>query len=88
MTGMMVSGTRLMISVNLRMKDLMDATHWYCFECSDFKPTSGTAMSLLQRLDDDMDYNYEEDVIKRRQMNKDTRKRVRTMCMCPRSAFM
>lgn len=69
----------LMRSVNLRRRDLDDPDHWYCFECSDYKPSSGNRFELALYLDTEEDYNYAEDLQKQREMNHETRKRVRTM---------
>lgn len=56
-----------------------DPDHWYCFECSDYKPSSGNCFELVSCLDTEEDYNYAEDLRKQREMNHETRKRVRTM---------
>lgn len=44
---MMVSGMVFMGSVGVKLKYVEDVAHWYCFECTDFKPPSGTAPSVL-----------------------------------------
>ena len=44
---MMISRRVFMGSVGVKLKNVDDVAHWYCFECTDFKPPSGTALSAL-----------------------------------------
>ncbi|KAK8803983.1 hypothetical protein WA171_000076 [Blastocystis sp. BT1] len=55
--------------VNVTATDLEDPNHYYCFMCIDFKPDS----------DSGDDYDFDEDLKRQREMNREARKRVRQM---------